>query len=309
VKPNIFKSTILCLLLSTQSVWADSLSAPMPVPNENKPLIAQANSTAVGLTPAGTEAANLMGILPDLERLIEISRSRSLSQSPGDMNDQELALKVRVLDRVMGESLEVRMVSDRIDRELSWAFSGKGGIDAKRQRNLNYLFAANFMQGGVLATVSGPVILHGDHRANAELLLVASSIGLILSSLSFAEARRGSKPMDGETTVLADVFSLPQPDEKDRPELIYKFLNSVPPGSITNKTRLETLMDNWKKGHYLHSSNEKDLEKLAALQPNGEKFRETSALLGNRIRMLFDTQYTVEQLDQGLLDILRSCQH
>ena len=81
------------------------------------------------------------------------------------------------------------MVSDRIDRELAWAYTGKGMLEARRQRNLNFLFTANFLQGGILGTIAGPEFLHGDSRAGTELLLLASAIGLGLSTIALVESR------------------------------------------------------------------------------------------------------------------------
>ena len=254
------------------------------------------------LTPGAFEAATLLGILPKVERLIQLNQ---LSRTQDSLSDEELALKVDVLDKVMGGSLEVRMVSGRIDRELAWAFAGQGMLQGRRQRNLNYLFTLNFMQGGILGTLSGPAFLSGEPKTGTELLLLASSIGLTLSTLSLLAGRSGTKKIDGGTTILADVFHLPQPTPDHNPEIVLKFLNSVPPQSASPKTRIETLVGGWKSGHYLHSTSEGQLEKLAVLLPPTDKHRENIGLIASRIRMLFDTQHTVEQLDAELLDLLR----
>ena len=256
-----------------------------------------------GLSPGAREAGNLLGILPKVERLMQLNRNR---RDGAPFSDEELALKVDVLDKVVGGGLEVRMVSGRIDRELAWSFSSQGMLQAKRQQILNYLFTANFMQGGVLGILSGPAFLHGEPKTGTELLLLASSIGLGLSLASFYEARVGSKKMDGETTVLADVFRLQEPAQLHRPEMVMKYLNSVPPNTIGVRTRIDELMDGWKKGKFLKSTEERQLQKLAVLQPSGEKYRENISLVTRRIRMLFDVQYTVEQLDADLLELLRA---
>ena len=41
------------------------------------------------------------------------------------------------------------------------------------------------------------------------------------------------------------------------------------------------------------------------MHPQGEKYKENIGLMGERMRMLFDCQWTVEQLDSELLDLLR----
>ncbi len=256
------------------------------------------------LTPGAREAANLLGIMDKVERLQQLRQSRAAG---GAMSDEELGLKVDVLDKIMGGSLEVRMVAGRIDREVAWAFSGQGMLQARKQKRLNYLFTANFMQGGILGTLSGPAFLHGKSALGTELLLYASTIGLLLSTLALAESQKGEhKKMDGEVTVLAEVFKLNAPEPLHHSEIVMKYMASVPPGSKDNMSRVEKLMDSWKRGRYLRSTDEKNLQKLAALQPPGKKYKESVRLLSNRVRMLFDTQYTVEQLDAQLLDLLRA---
>jgi hypothetical protein len=84
-----------------------------------------------------------------------------------------------------------------------------------------------------------------------------------------------------------------------------KFLNSVPPQSLSKKTRIENLMDGWQRAHYLRSTSESNLQKMAALESAVGKQRENIRLISDRIRMLFDTQYTVQELDVELLDLLR----
>ena len=262
------------------------------------------NTTA--LTPGAKEAATLLGILPKVERLQQLKQQNGNSEQ---INDEELGLKVDVLDKVMGGALEIQMVTGRIDREVAWAYAGHDMLLAKRQKIMNYLFTANFMQGGVLGVLSGPFFLHGENTLGKEFLLLASSIGLALSMASFVEARSGSKRVDGGTTVLADVFHLAQPTlPMHQADIVSKYMNSVPPGSTTNRTRIDALVDSWKQGHYLKSTNEKLLQRLSAIEPEGSKYKENVGLLNQRLRMLFDTQSAIEQLHGDLLELLRAAE-
>ena len=296
---------MLILLQTEQSSPSQAADGALSA-NDTRIKSAYASSPSIAvLTSGAKEAATLLGILPKVDRLIQLRQTR---ESRGDetFSDEELSLKVQLLDKVMGGCLEVRMVSDRIDRELSWSFSGQGMLQAKRQRILNYLFTANFMQGGVLGVVSGPLFLDGKSVAGTELLLLASSIGLGLSTISLWETRSGSKKIDGETNVLAHVFDLPVTEPPHRLDTVIKFMTSIPPGSTSNKTRVQELIEGWKKGHHLRTTSEKQLERLSALQPVAQKYNENIRLLSDRIRMLFDTQWTVQQLDGELLDLLRA---
>ncbi|MFA6208623.1 MAG: hypothetical protein WCT03_12550 [Candidatus Obscuribacterales bacterium] len=266
--------------------------------------------SAIPLTPGAKEAAQLLGLMPYVQKLYELKATHN--SEPGVMSDEQLALRVQLLDKILEQSLEVRVVADRIDRELAWTYTGKGMLEGQRQKRLNYLFTANFMQGGILGVLSGPQFLSHHPNTGGELLLVASSVGLLLSSLSLVASRSGTKKMDGEQTVLADVYSLNQsgsnpltPGEHD-PVVVMKFLNSVPPNSIERKTRKEALIEAWKKGKYLRDHSETHLNKLAVVTPPGTKYREDIKLLGDRIRMLYDVQWTIEQLDSELLELMRA---
>ena len=296
----LFAQQATCMLACSQEIAANKTETPSEEFSTN--LKGQAT---YGLTPGALEAANLLGITDHVRKAIAL-REAAGNRDFGVMSEEEMALKVALMDKIMGEVLEVRVAADRIDRELSWDWTAKGGLEAKRQKTLNYLFTANFMQGGILGVCAGGQFLHENPKAGAELLLLASSIGLGLSAMSVAAARSGTKPIDGETTMLADLFGIKYEGELHHPDVILKFLNSVPPGSASNLTRKDKLIKGWKQGHYLKSTDEKNLIKMAAVQPQGEQLKENIGLLANRIRLLYDTQSSLEELDGELLDLLRA---
>ncbi len=268
--------------------------------------IAAANnpSSPSGLTPAAREAASLLGILPKVERLIQIRNSKTDPDSVP--TDEEMDLKVDVLDKVLGASLEVRMITDRIDRELTWSFAIMNMLQSKRQRNLNILFTANFLEAGILGVIAGGYFLKKQDQTGIEILLVSASIGLGLTALSIMGSRSGKRKIDGKTTILADVFHLPQPEPEHSFGLITRFLNSPQPDSSDNKTRIEILVDNWKEHRFLRKIDEPNLVRLASAQPEARKMKENIGLISTRIHMLSDTQLSVEQLDIGLLELLRA---
>lgn len=266
-----------------------------------------AQTTAINLTAGAREAAQLLGITARLDQLqqIRIANPTPEGQLPGD---EEFGLKVALLDRILLASLEVRMVADRIDRELAWAYMGKEMLEGKKQKYLNDLFTLNFMQGGVLGTIAGCEFLNQNPNTGAELLLVASTVGLMLSSVSaLLQTQSFSKKIDGDVTFLADVYNLKQEQmPQHRTDIVLNFLNAVPPDGKSSRTRTEQLIDMWRKGGYLRGESSVKLNKLAALQPSGVHYRESTKVLGNRIRMLHDSQWAVEQLDAQLLDLLRA---
>ncbi|MBP7861137.1 hypothetical protein KA183_05600 [bacterium] len=279
----------------------------------NKPAAAldriQLEGQAVALTPGAREAANLLGILPKVERLLQLKQQRQGNET-APLSDEELGLKVDVLDKVLGASMEVRMVSGRIDRDLSWAFAGQGALNAKQQKILNTIFTVNFMQIGTLGVLSGPAFLNGRGALGSELLLLASSIGLVLSMLAFAQTNIGyKKAVDGDATILTDVLKVQKPvSTEHESKLVVEFLDSVPPGTRDGKTRSQALIENWKKGKYLRNMSEPNLEKLSAVVPSGKKYKIGAAEFNKRIRMLFDTQYTIELFHEQLVELLRAAE-
>lgn len=271
--------------------------------------IAQAtSSSAQGLSAGARDVARMLGILPQVERLLEMKRARG-GQRTGSLTDEELDLKVDVFDKVLGASLEVRMVGGRIDRELAWAYAGLGMLTGKKQSLINNMVTFNFTQIGVLGVLSGPAFLHQKPTLGTELLLIASCIGLTVSTATFLVNKwQGSKPVDGGNTVLTDVFHLqaPTPNEHEA-HVVAAYMNAVPSNSTDGQTRIQSLIAGWKKGKYLRQNpTEAQLQKLSAIEPPGKKYHENIKILNNRIRMLFDTQYTIESLDADLLEILRA---
>lgn len=263
----------------------------------------------VSLSPGATEAAEILGILPKVQRLIRLRRNDSGSGDPSELSNEALSLKVDVLDRILGQSLEVRVVADRIDRELSWSWASRQMLDGRRQKRLNFLFAANFMQGGLLGIVAGNEFLkhNPDPKLGSELLLIASGVGLALSTLSFMEALgQGKKPVDGGTTVLAEIFDMSQAQPQRGTDRVFKFLNAVPPKAVDGKTRRQALLESWKQRNYFRSSDQHKLLRLAAVRTEEERVTENIRVLTSRIRMLYDTQWAVEQFDSELLDLLRA---
>lgn len=65
--------------------------------------------------------------------MLQLKQQRQGNET-APLSDEELGLKVDVLDKVLGAVMEVRMVSGRIDRDLSWAFAGQGALNAKQQK-------------------------------------------------------------------------------------------------------------------------------------------------------------------------------
>jgi len=131
---GLISATLIVALVSVQLLQCPpglaEISDPPIGDSQSKTLYA-GTSTEQGLTPGGKEAATLLGILPKVDRLIELRQARG-ADSP--ISDEELGLKVDVLDRVLRGTLEVRMVSDRIDRELSWHLLAKACFREKDKR-------------------------------------------------------------------------------------------------------------------------------------------------------------------------------
>jgi hypothetical protein len=269
------------------------------------PSDAFSSTTAPGgpddLSRGAKEAAVLLGIDDEIQRLFQLRAGKERSDIDS-MSNEELSLQVYLLDKITCASLEVRVVSDRIDRELSWSYTNQGAMIAKRQKTLNYLFTMNFMQGGILGTVAGYEAVSGKPWVTDRLLLVASAIGLGLSSASLVLSKSGNRKIDGGTTVLAQVFELPS-FNPHKTDVIFKFLNAVPPGSADGKTRRQELIEKWTKAHRLAGMKEGYLSKLASIEGSG---KENISLIGHRLRMLHDTQWTIEVFDEELLDLLRA---
>lgn len=294
----------LALSGGRQDVPGVSDSADSHLQSTEKPQLIVQSLRAIDskLSPAAAEVATLMGVLPQLNRLRELRESSN--RAPGELpGDKQLGLEMFLLERILGATLEIRTVADRIDAELAYAYDVRAILTSKRDKNLNWDFIANFTESGTLASIAGGLFLT-HHPLSANLcLLSASGTGLLLSALAVKLQKGGKRKDDSSTNMLAQFLDLNPPKEHTYPILIWNYLNSTPSGK--SETRRQATLRHWRESKRIDLTKEQSLYHLASLAKD-EQHYDTIGLLTNRIFMLHYVHADVEQHDGSLLELLHA---
>jgi hypothetical protein len=265
------------------------------------------NATTSGETPGkisadALEVANLMGILPQVERLRQL-KSQS-SQQPGVIpSDEQMALELFLMEKVFGASLQVRTVADRIDGELAYAYDVRSILTAKRDKALNYNFIANFGQGSALGSTAGGLFLGAQPLAANMCLLSTSGFSILLTLAALKLQSGGKRVSDSGTNMLAHFLDLNPGPENTFPDLVWKYLNAVPAGA--SESRRQQTLDHWRAARRLSEKSENAKRAVSAMPTTNVSQKESIGLLTDRTFMLHYVHADVEQLDASLLDLLK----
>jgi hypothetical protein len=255
------------------------------------------NLASLGLSPAAIHAAKLINIKSEVAQLVQLNKS-------GGDNFTRQRLEVLVLERILTAALEVRAASDQVDAELNYANDVVlAELLARRGRQLQLNYEANFIQAGVFGSVAGLLYLKGYPKAGNEQFVISGGIGTLLSTQALLLMRGGKRPIDTKPNSLADVFDLDQ--EHRFSPLITAFLNSPSLDSNSGESRKQELEQYWKKhkATTVNVDNNRIREKLAAM-PSARFDR--IQIVSNRITMLHRLLYEVELFDTELLALLRA---
>ena len=265
------------------------------------------NATTSGETPGkisadALEVANLMGILPQVERLRQL-KSQS-PQAPGVVpGDEQMALELYLMEKVFGASLQARTVADRIDGELAYAYDVRSILTAKRDKALNYDFIANFGQGSALGSTAGGLFLGNQPLAANLCLLTTSGFSILLTLAALKMQSGGKRTSDSGVNMLAQYLNLEPGPENQYPDLVWKYLNAVPAGATVSR-RQQTLV-HWRAAKRINEDLDKAKRAVASMPISDKPQKESIGLLTDRTFMLHYVHADVEQLDSSLLDLLK----
>ena len=94
-----------------------------------------------------------------------------------------------LLEKILGATLEIRTVADRIDEELAYAYDVRAILTSKRDRNPTGISSQTSLKHHVASIAGGLFLTHHPLSANL-CLLSASGTGLLLSALAVKLERR-----------------------------------------------------------------------------------------------------------------------
>jgi hypothetical protein len=238
------------------------------------------------------QIAELLGVKPELERLLQVSVGTSATA-----NTETIELKSKILQRTLVAYLEVRRACDRNDRELSYSYNVMRR-EQRRQDLINELFTlANFAQLGTLYTMEPFLRLNNQFQPSAICTQTSSGIGLILPVLSIAQQKTARAHNTTPPPVMQNLIDGGPVDASGLPPYVDRFLSSVPPNST--KTRKEEMFALWKNRFGVDASKK---ENLCSLIADGKP--KSLGLLNTRILLLWSLRTFLLDMDHSLLLLL-----
>jgi hypothetical protein len=262
---------------------------------------AWANGSNLSVT--ASDAARLLKIQSQVEQLIEIK-----ARDGKEPTDEQLNLQVALVQKIMSGTLEVRKVTDTIDRELAAEYTAEGEMLARRDAGIELNNITNFTANGVFGLTGGGMHFKGISNAPNDLDLVQGSTTILLSSLALAQMRGGRRKSATDPNMLGQVLHLEPAEDKRFSPLMSAFLTSAPAESKDGLSRQEQLINRWKKAGVItiNLDRRKNLERIAATGTVKKHSADTLKIIRNRIVMLHDVHTLVESLDRELVDLLQA---
>jgi hypothetical protein len=307
----VFKIALLYFLLSiklylpcraaTTDARANAISnsSQSNILKADTPKLDTTNSNISNLSPLAKEMAELAGITPILAQLTKEQKAiqtNELSLLALEQKQRIIYLRGKVNAFMLAISAQINSTHSRIESAMAQADELRAYISEKRNRITRRNSQINLVSGG-LTKMSGYSIALGNITAIPTNVLEVfdGAVQSSLSALALREQRKEKKLEHGMPAILHSFLNDKKSSDQYAPG-IWIYLNHVPPGSLTNKTRRETLIENWQKTNILprpsDPSNQSKIKQPA-----------TEELLDQRLAMLSDLKSEVSEMNNGLMEL------
>lgn len=258
------------------------------------------------LTPSAKQLAKTLGVLPNLQRLQELSEHGKRKR--GQLSPEGATLRLEVLETIVTTMLQSQQVIVEIDAEISEANEFMAAMSDKRDRAIKLNSLASLVANGVVSTAGNFLQMPQTINEQPGEVLETGASGLSggLGALALYQ-QNGDKLSGGiRPTMLAKIFKRPNNEATEYPDVIWTYLNTVPANSQIAITRREHLIENWEKLGRLPSTTtpegRKYIRVLAGTIPQQKTI--TISMLDDRAAMLADLRAEVGQVYKELLNLM-----
>lgn len=275
--------------------------APVDSAASTRPVPAQASSGQ--LCDEVREIAQITGVLPVLEKL-EAAQSELDSAMPHSIeriekNQRILYLRQKIIQSLATALFEINSTRGKIDSASADLADAEAVLNEHRAATIRRNSMINFVSGGVTKMVGYGLALGDLNPLTTNMLEVMDGgIQSSLSGFTIADQRSEKQMLKAVPAFLGDLILEPKSTDKEYPQTIWRYLNSVPPGSSTKQTRRQLLLDNWKRNGILSSRPQ------AMKNANGRVIV-NAALEGKWLAahsaMLSDLKSVVSNMNTGLM--------
>ncbi len=310
--PKRYLISIMLLLVAMPFVCSSAF-AELDALSETEARAAQAKlSPDSCLTPQARQLADELGLRQLADRLHLLSEHEKHKHGT-PMSPESTTLRLEIDEVVITSILQCQEVIAQIEAEISESYEVKSALEGKRDKAIKTNSRANIFGNGLLAgggdLLQMPFETNGDSRTELFGESVEGTGGLFAAFLGgyALHQNNGMKLSTGiEPNMLAKVFKRPTDADNEYPDVIWRYLNSVPPGSKNGATRRQLLIMRWEALGRIPPQNTVKgrlyIRTLAGTIPENKTL--TISLLDDRLAMLGDLRAEVSQIYKELLNVM-----
>jgi hypothetical protein len=197
------------------------------------------------LPPNALQMARIIGVESDIELLFSLAAAKRAEAAPG-LSLEELALRQQITDAVVAASLDVDSVVAEIDYEREQFVELRSTLRARRDRAIGSTNLAVLAAGTGLGIVSGLLqFSKTTSDAGNGVGFAAGGVSTVFSLHGFRQVHGGRRPGWVLPNMLAAFFGQPQEQHSDYPDIIWAYLNSVPPAAASQASRKQQMLTAW----------------------------------------------------------------
>jgi hypothetical protein len=262
------------------------------------PKLDLSSSNIGNLSPLAKEIADLSGITPILKQI----EKEQKTAAKNDLSLESLAQKQRLIylrgklnALIQAINFQVSATHSRMEFAIAQADELRAYITEKRNRITRRNSQINLVSGGITKITGYSMALAPITDIPTNVLEVFDgSVQATLSVLTLREQQKEKKLEHGMPAILDSFLNDKETPNQYAPG-VWIYLNHVPPGSITQKTRRQALIENWQKTNILTHSHD--------THSQSKPKTDTSELLDQRLAMLSDLKSEIAEMNAGLMEL------
>jgi hypothetical protein len=265
------------------------------------------------LTPAALQIASELNLSPLFSRLQKLDE-HSKHKKGEPVSPECAVLRLEISEVVITTMLQCQEVIAQIDSETAAGLAIKASMEDKRDRAVKTNSYANIIANGAV-TGSGSMLqmpfetvtdsryeLPGEALESAGALMAGTLGGWALHQSAGDKLSYPIKP-----NMLAKIFKRPNDADTEYPDVIWRYLNSVPPNSgPLGLSRRQELIRRWEDLGRIPPQNTVKgrtyMRIIAGTIPQNKSI--TISMLRDRAAMLQDLKGVVSQIYKELLNIM-----
>lgn len=290
--------SLFLFFLAPFCCWEQGFGEEFPGhPNEGG---INAPSSAPSLSPGASEVAQLLHLQSQLD---EIQRMNLARQDPSDapLLLRKLLLRQEVLESIVSAGLEADGVLAELENEVTQTNNVRVYLESRRDHRIGINTLANIISGGV-GGVAGQLVQINHGTAGSLVGAGAGAASTLLSLMGLRQQRGDKQSLGVAPNMLAKLLGRTPEFHSDYPEIIWSYLNAVPPGEQEKQTRREKLIQDWIKAGLIDEGKKpKDIKKIDLLTSSLSHQQALSIdLLSARTMMLNDVRSRVYLIKRDL---------